>query len=333
MAQTIRWGILSTGNIAHQFAKGLGDLPGTELVAVGSRSQKSADAFGDEFGVRNRHASYEALAADPEVDAVYIGTPHPFHRDNTLLCLAAGKAVLCEKPFALNSTQAREMVAAARAHKTFLMEAMWTRFLPHMVKLRELLAEGAVGEVRLLQADFGFRTSFDPAHRLFDPALGGGALLDIGVYPVSFAHALFGPPAEIKSFGNLGATGVDEEAALLLRHEQGQLALLATATRLQTPHLAVLNGTSGRIELKNWWYPTDLTLYRDGLEPETIAVPCPLNGYSYEALEVNACLREGRLESDLLLLSETLEIMTTLDAVRAQWDLRYPNEQGPNEQG
>ncbi len=328
MTQTIRWGILSTGNIAHQFAKGLGDLPDTELVAVGSRSQEGADAFGDEFGVPNRHSSYEALAADPEVDAVYVGTPHPFHKDNTLLCLAAGKAVLCEKPFALNLGQAREMVAAARAHETFLMEAMWTRFLPHMVKLRELLAEGAVGELRMLQADFGFRAAFDPEHRLFDPALGGGALLDVGVYPVSLAHHLFGPPVEVKSFGNLGATGVDEETAVVMSHGAGQLALLAAASRLQTPHLAVLSGTEGRVELKNWWYPTDLTLHRDGREPETVRVPCPLNGYNYEALEVNACLRAGKLESDLLPLSETLEVMKTLDAVRAGWGLRYPNEDG-----
>ncbi|CAN5905667.1 Gfo/Idh/MocA family oxidoreductase [soil metagenome] len=327
MTQTIRWGILSTGNIAHQFAKGLDDLPDTQLVAVGSRSQEGADAFGDEFGVSNRHASYEALAADPEVDAVYIGTPHPFHKDNTLLCLAAGKAVLCEKPFALNLNQARDMVAAARQHETFLMEAMWTRFLPHMVKLRKLIADGVIGEVRMLQADFGFRAAFDPDHRLFDPALGGGALLDIGVYPVSFAHALFGSPTEVKSFGNLGATGVDEEATLMLRHGAGQLALLSTTTRLNTPHVAVILGTEGRIHLQNWWRPTDLTVYRDGHDPQTVTVPCPLNGYNYEASEVNDCRRAGKLESATLPLAETLDIMTTLDTVRAQWGLRYPGEE------
>ena len=326
MTNVVRWGILGTGNIAHQFAKGLDDLPDTRLMAVGSRSQESADAFAEEFGIPNRHPSYEDLAADPEVDAVYVGTPHPFHLENTLLCLEAGKAVLCEKPFALNLAQAQAMVEAARKHRAFLMEAMWTRFLPHMTKVRELLTGGAVGELRMLQADFGFRTDFKLEHRLFDPALGGGALLDVGVYPVSLAQHLFGPPVEITSLGNLGATGVDEEAAILLRHEQGQLALLATATRLQTPHLAILDGTAGRIELKDWWRPTDITLYRDGKEPETITVPCPLNGYTYEALEVGRCLKEGKLESDLLPLSESLEVMTTLDTVRAQWGLRYPGE-------
>ena len=326
MAQTVRWGILSTGNIAHQFAKGLDELPDTRLMAVGSRSQSSADSFAEKFNIPNRHSSYEALAADPEVDAIYIGTPHPFHKENTLRCLEAGKAVLCEKPFALNVGEAQAMVEAARSHGQFLMEAMWTRFLPHMVKLRELLAEGAIGEVRMLQADFGFRAEVDPEHRLFNPQLGGGALLDVGVYPVSFAHLLFGPPAEVKSFGNLGGTGVDEEAAVLLRHEAGQLALLATSTRLETRHEATVIGTSGRIEVKNWWRPTDLTLHRDGREPEFVSVPCSLNGYNYEALEVNRCLREGVLESETMSLDETLAVMTTLDTVRAQWGLRYPGE-------
>src|SRR5215216_7626821 len=192
-----RWGILGTGNIASQFARGLVALDDAELVAVGSRTAESAEAFGERFSAPRRHASYAALASDPDVDAIYIATPHPLHHDNTIMGLEAGKAVLCEKPFAINAGQAQAMIATARERGVFLMEAMWTRFLPHMVRLRELLAAGAIGEVRMLQADFGFRTSFNPQSRLFDPALGGGALLDVGVYTISFAQMILGEPDRV----------------------------------------------------------------------------------------------------------------------------------------
>lgn len=324
--KTIRWGILSTGSIAHKFAKGLGDLPNTELLAVGSRSQESADAFGDEFGIERRYSSYPDLAADPDIDVVYVGTPHTLHCENTLMLLEAGKAVLCEKPFALNVEQAKEMIAAARRHKLFVMEAVWTRFLPHMTKVRELIAEGALGEVRLLQADFGFRMGVDPEHRLFDPEFGGGALLDVGIYPVLLAHELFGPPTEIKSFGNLGETKVDEENAAVLQHAGGELSLLASSLQLDTSQEATITGTEGRLKLHApWWAPTNLTLYR-GEAAESIEVPCPLNGYNYEALEVNRCLREGLLESEIMPLSATLDVLETLDTLRAQWGLHYPAE-------
>jgi predicted dehydrogenase len=329
MTQTIRWGILGPGAISRKFAKGLADLPDTELVAVGSRSLERAADFARDFGVRKQHPGYEALANDPEVDVVYIGTPHSFHKEHTLLCIAAGKAVLCEKPFAINFKEAEAMVAFARQQKLFLMEAMWTRFLPHVVKARELIAEGALGEVRMLQVDFGFRSEVNPKSRLFDPALGGGALLDVGIYPVSLAHMLFGKPAEISSFANLGSTGIDEEAAILFRHSEGQLSLLSTAVRLSTPHEALIVGTKGRLVMQaSWWGPTSLVLHRQGHEPETLTPPCPINGYNYEALEVNACLREGRLESSIMPLTESLEIMQSLDSLRQQWGLRYPMEDG-----
>ena len=324
--KTIRWGILSTGSIAHKFAKGLNDLPATELLAVGSRSQASADAFGDEFGIERRYASYTELAADPDLDVVYVGTPHTLHRENTLMLLDAGKAVLCEKPFALNLEQAKEMVETARRNELFVMEAVWTRFLPHMVKARELIDEGALGEVRLLQADFGFRMGVDPEHRLFDPAFGGGALLDVGIYPVSLAHELFGPPAEIKSFGNLGETNVDEENAVMLQHKGGELSMLASSLRLDTSQEALITGTEGRLKLHSpWWAPTNLTLVR-GEEVELFEIPCPLNGYNYEALEVNRCLRGGQLESETMPLKDTLAVLGTLDTLRAAWGLRYPVE-------
>jgi predicted dehydrogenase len=322
-----RWGILGTGNIASQFARGLAALDDAELSAVGSRTEESAQAFGERFGVPRRHASYAALASDPELDAIYVATPHPLHKDNTLLCLQAGKAVLCEKPFAINAGEAQSMIAAARQRGLFLMEAMWTRFLPHMVRLRELLAAGAIGEVRMLQADFGFRTEFNPRGRLFDPALGGGALLDVGIYPVSLAAMLFGAPAQVAGLAHLGATGVDEQSAMIFRYPQGQLAVLSSAIRTNSPHEALLLGTTGRIRLhSSWWKPTSMTLSTNDRPDQLIELPAVGNGYNYEAAEVGRCLREGRKESEVMPLDETLSIVRTLDELRGQWGLRYPSE-------
>lgn len=327
MPEKIRWGIISTGNIAHKFATGLSVLPDAELVAVGSRSQSSADAFGDEFNVPHRHASYEALASDPDVDAVYIGTPHPSHADNMLLCLEAGKAVLCEKPFALNARQADAVIQRARALRTFLMEAMWTRFTPAMAKVRELVASDAIGEVRMLAADFGFRFGWDPKHRLLNPELGGGALLDVGIYPVSLAFMLFGAPGEILSEAHLGETGVDEQTAIIFKYPGGQLAQLSCAVRTQTPQEAVIMGTKGMIKIApTWWKPERFTLNVAGQSEQVFELPFTGNGYNYEAQEVMNCLRAGLLESPTMPLDETLTIMRTLDAVREPWGLVYPGE-------
>ena len=242
----IRWGILGTGVIARKFATGLKSAPGAELAAVGSRSQATADEFGDTFGARRRYASYEALANDPEIDVIYVSTPHPMHKDNTLLGLNAGKAVLCEKPFCLNAAEAETMINLARSKGLFLMEAMWTRYLPAVIKTRQLIADGVLGEIRMIMADFGFRFEFDPQHRLLNPELGGGALLDAGVYPISFTSMIFGPPVRVMSMAHLGQTGVDEQAAILLEHEQGRLALIATAVRTDTPsHVIVMAPAAG----------------------------------------------------------------------------------------
>src|SRR5215211_5790497 len=257
----LRWGILGTGRIAGIFAEGLQSVEDAELVAVGSRTDAVAQAFGRRFGAARSHASYAALANDPDVDVIYVATPHTLHRENTLLCLAAGKPVLCEKPFAINAGEATEMIAAARERGLFLMEAMWTRFLPHIVRLRELLAAGTIGEVRMLKANFCFRTDFNPRGRLFDPALGGGGLLDVGIYPVSLASMILGPPERIVSMAELGATGVDEQAALLFGYPAGQLAVLTAATRTSTPHEALICGTAGQIRILHpWWAPSRMTL-------------------------------------------------------------------------
>ena len=324
----IHWGILGTGMIATKFAEGLMALPDAELVAVGSRSQSSADDFGYEFDVPHRHASYTALADDPDVDVVYVATPHPFHRENSILCLEGGKAVLCEKPFAINASEAEDIIALAREKGLFLMEAMWTRFLPVLVRTRELVAKGTIGEVRALFADFGFRTAFDPKSRLFDPQLGGGALLDVGVYTISLASMVFGTaPSRINGMAHLGQTGVDEQSAVILGYDQGQLAILAVAVRTEMPQEAVLVGTEGRIRLHApWWRSTTLTLSRPREKDEVLHLPYEGNGYNYEAAAVMDCLRAGKTESDVMGLDETLAIMQTLDRIRAQWDLRYPME-------
>ncbi|MBN2004011.1 MAG: Gfo/Idh/MocA family oxidoreductase [Anaerolineae bacterium] len=330
MTEKIRWGILGTGNIAKKFATGLSVLPDAELVAVGSRAQDTADEFGAEFDVPHRHDSYAALANDPDVDVVYVATPHTFHCANTLLCLDAGKPVLCEKPFAINATEAQLMIAAARARKLFLMDAIWTRFLPTLVKVREWLAAGEIGEVRMLHADFGFRAEYNPEGRLFNPALGGGALLDVGIYTVQLASLVFGrPPSQIASLATMGKTGVDEQGAIILGYADGCMAQLTCATRLTTHHEASIFGTAGRIRLHTpWWRGTGVSLFHRPILVADIALDLPhiSNGYEYEAAEVMSCLRGGRQESAIMPLDETLSIMHTLDAIREQWGLKYPME-------
>jgi predicted dehydrogenase len=327
MVEPIRWGILGTGWIANEFALGLKQLPDAELVAVGSRTRKSAQRFAEQHAVPHRHASYQALASDPDVDVLYVATPNPLHKEHAVLCLESGKPVLCEKPFALNAREAEEIIQAARDAKLFLMEAMWSRFFPLMARLRQLLAEGAIGDVQVLVADLSLRFDFDPADRRYALDLGGGALLDLGVYLVSFASMIMGSPAEITSLAHLGETGVDEQAGIVLRYDQGQLSTLYTSIRMDSPLEAVLMGTKGQIRLHPWWIrPSKLTLSLSSGETTTVEMPYEGNGYQFEAAEVMACLRANKLESDLMPLDETLSIIQTLDVIRAQWGLIYPTE-------
>ncbi|HRW48167.1 MAG TPA: Gfo/Idh/MocA family oxidoreductase [Caldilinea sp.] len=327
MTDVFRWGILGPGNIAAKFAAGVAALADQEVVAAGSRTQASADRFADRFDIRRRHVGYEALVADPEVDAIYVATPHNFHREHTLLALRHGKHVLCEKPFAINAAEAQEMVDAARAAGLFLMEAMWSRFLPIIVEARRLIADGAIGTVQMVQADFGFRASFNPASRLFDPALGGGALLDVGVYPVSLATMLLGEPDRIAAVAALGATGIDENTGMLFGYPGGEVALLATTVRASTLQEAIILGSNGSIRLHSpWWVGNTLTLQRAGHDAEVIVRPFIANGYSHEAMEVADCVRAGRLESESMSLDESLRVMRIMDTVRAQLGMKYPME-------
>lgn len=328
MAEKMKWGIIGTGNIANQFATGLQAVDDAELVAVGSRSQGSADAFGEKYNIPNRHASYEALATDPEVDAIYISTPHPYHKDNTLLCIENGKAVLCEKPFTVNAAEAVEVVSTAREKGVFLMEAMWTRFLPVMVRVREMLAAGTLGEIRYAHADFGFWIEFDAEHRLFNPQLAGGALLDVGIYPVSFASMVFGTqPQAVVSTAHMGQTGVDEQNSMIFSYEGGASATLASAIRVDTTKGASICGDKGRIDIHPpFFVPTAFTFTPEGGEPETITPEFLGNGYNYQAMEVAACIRAGKLESDIMPLDESIALMQTMDGIRAEWGLKYPME-------
>jgi predicted dehydrogenase len=327
MADKIRWGIIGTGKIAKAFATGLTALPEAELVAVGSRTAKSANEFADIFGVPHRHASYESLANAPNIDVIYVATPNTLHKENSLLCLQAGKAVLCEKPFTINAAEAEAVIQLARAKELFLMEAMWTRFIPLVGKVRQLLADRAIGDLQMLVADLGFWADFDPLHRVFNPQLGGGALLDLGVYSISLAWMIFGSPSRITSMAQLGESGVDEQAAIIMGYDEGQLAILYTSIRTDTPAEAILMGNKGQIRIHPPMFrPTKLTLSLTGQEDSVIEMPLEGNGYNYQAAEVMRCLQAGKLESDIMPLDETLAIMKTMDQIRVQWGLKYPME-------
>jgi predicted dehydrogenase len=328
---SIRWGVLGTGRIGHEFAAGLRATPDAETLAVGSRTEDSARDFAASFGIPRYYGSYAELVSDPDVDVVYVATPHPFHEANAALCLEAGKHVLCEKPMTVNAAQSERLIALAKDRDLFLMEGMWTRFYPLMERVRYLLASGAIGEPRLLNVDFGFRAPFDPLQRLFNPDLGGGALLDVGVYCVSLASMIFGPSDRVTGLAHLGETGVDEQSAAILEHSQGCISTISIATRTATPQEATIAGTEGRMRIHpEWWKPTVMTLSRPGESDETIEVPYKGNGFPHEAAEVMRCIRSGARESDVMPLRETLSIARTMDEIRRQWDLVYPGEQGPH---
>ncbi len=325
--QPIRWGIIGTGGIAATFAGDLKLLPDAQVVAVGSRSQESADRFGERFGIPRRYPTYEQLAADPEVDAVYVSTPHPLHDPNALIAIRAGKAVLVEKPFTLNAKEARELVSEARARGTFLMEAMWTRHLPHIVALREILNQGRIGAVRSVMADHGQWFTRDAAHRLFNPDLGGGALLDLGVYPISFASMILGTPSKVTAVSDQAFTGVDAQTGILLQYEGGQQAVLFTSLETRTPNWACVNGTEARIEIDGVFYaPSRFRIVsRDG-GVEQFDFPHEGHGLRHQAATVGRCLRDGRTESDAMPLDESIAIMETMDEIRRQIGLVYPSE-------
>lgn len=323
----VKWGIMGTGWIAEQFT---GDLVHTVSgvgYAAGSRTLESAERFADKFGLAKAYGSYEELVSDPDVDAIYVATPHPLHREHVLMALAAGKAVLCEKPIAVNSRELAEMIDAARSRELFLMEAMWTRFLPVISQVRAWLKEGKIGEVRMLKADFGFRTDWNPEGRLLNPQLGGGALLDVGIYPVSLASMLFGSaPQSVHSTASIGETGVDEQFSVLLDFGAGRTASLNGAVRLNLNDDAWIFGTEGMIHIPSFINAREATLRVAGQEDIKVTDDRESRGYAFEAEEVGRCLLTGEKESPLIPLDESLRIMKLLDEIRDQWGLKYPFE-------
>ncbi|MCD6474986.1 MAG: Gfo/Idh/MocA family oxidoreductase [Anaerolineaceae bacterium] len=324
MNEKFRWGILGTGAIAKKFAADLQNLPDAECFAVGSRKLETAKKFAKQFHMPIAHGSYADLIADEAVDAIYLATPHPFHIENTLACLEGGKPVLCEKPFAINAKEAATMISTARDKGVFLMEAMWSRFLPVNQKVREWLDEGLIGDPLYLMVDFGFKGTFNPVNRLYNPALGGGALLDVGIYTTSYASMVFqSQPMQIAAVGSMGKTGVDEQNSMLFTYENGAQALLRSAIRIQTEHKVRIEGTRGAIVVPDFWHATEATLSVGGKKPVTFTGE---SGYQFEAAEVMRCVRAGEVESKIMPLNETLAIMETMDVIRGQMGLTYPME-------
>lgn len=327
MTEKVRLGILGTGNMAHEFARGLRYAENIELTAVGSRSAESAGKFSSEFAVSKAHSDYEALAADPDLDLVYISTPHSCHMENSLMCLDAGKAVICEKPFTINAEEASRVIEKARAEGLFLMEAMWSRYLPSIIKLRELLVENTIGNVQIMIAGGAFMPAFDPDFYLFRPELGGGVMLDAGVYLVSMASMVFGTPDTIQAAGSFHETGVDEQDAVLLQHHNGAIANLYVSLRASSSPDITLLGDRGKIYVHAPVFaPPRLTLSINGEPDEILSLPFDGNGYQFEAIEAAECITAGRTESDVMPLDETLAIMQTLDEIRRQLGLKYPME-------
>ncbi|MGW1542669.1 Gfo/Idh/MocA family protein [Streptomyces sp. NPDC002309] len=337
---SVRWGILATGGIASAFTADLVDLPDAEVVAVASRTAESAKAFAERFGIPRAYGDWEALAHDEDVDVVYVATPHAAHRTAAGLALSAGRNVLLEKPFTLNVRQAGELVALARERDRFLMEAMWMYCSPLVRRLKALVDDGAVGEVRSVQADFGLSGHLLPearngtlpaSHRLRDPRQGGGALLDLGVYPVSFAHLLLGEPSDIAARAMLSDEGVDLQTSALLSWESGALASVHCSIVGGTPVTASVTGSQGRIDIPHGFFnPDRFVLRRDGRDPEEFvhdpATGAPHNSLKHEAREVMRALRAGETESPLVPLDGTLAVMRTLDAIRDHVGVRYPGE-------
>ncbi|MEZ4681186.1 MAG: Gfo/Idh/MocA family oxidoreductase [Caldilineaceae bacterium] len=370
----VRWGILGAGKIAGEFVQALQQLPATTVVAVGSRTLENAQRFAHQYQIPQIYGSYAELVQATDIDIIYIATPHTLHKEHCILCLEANKAVLCEKPFAINAAEAQEVIAVARQKQLFCMEAMWMRFVPAMRKAYELVQSGAIGEIQMINASLGFLVDYDPTHRAFNLALGGGALLDLGVYPLSLIVQLLGIPTTISSHATIGQTGVDEQAAVVLGYAQVEVASFSTSLRTFDRNDAVIMGSNGQIRIQEPLYrPEALSVqkyslhvgakganvagvaqsngtglitrlrqnerlkagYRRvrpilapflGLQTKQIRLPSSGNGYQYEAMEVMECLRRGLIESPIMPLDQTLQVMETLDAIRAQWQLRYPQE-------
>ena len=319
-----RWGIIGAGKIAGKFAEDLALHKDAELYAIASRSQKRADNLAEKYGVKKAFDSYEKMLT-AGVDAVYVATRHPQHCEVTLLCLRAEIPVLCEKPLAMNSEEVNRMITAAVKNHTFLTEAIWTRFLPSIIKVKDIIDAGEIGEMLSLRADFGFNPPFDPNSRLFDRSLGGGALLDIGIYPLFLAQLIFGSPEKVQAVAHLGTTGADEETLMQMRYPAGGFAHLHATLRSHTPSTADIYGSKGSIHIHSRWHEAkSFTVKLNSGEKREYSFDFQgALGYYYEQKEVMQCVRNGRKESNLMPLNFSRDLMQTMDAVREEIDLEY----------
>lgn len=324
----VRWGILGAGNIAKKLAADIALVKNAQLVAVASRSRQKASLFAKEFSIPRIHDSYEALAKNPEVDVIYIATPHSHHHENTLMCLENNKAVLCEKAFAVNYRQAKEMVEKARGKNVFLMEALWTKFLPHYNKMKSIVDGGQLGDISSVLINFGFKPRDPVPQRLFDPALAGGTILDIGVYNVFMAMSVLGKPDEIEAHMTPASTGVDEQCAVLFKYKNGAMAQLFSSFVAHLPTEADISGPNGRLRLTHRFYAPESTLElypekMDSMQEVEFDKPAEGWGYQYEVKHVCECLEKNLKESDIMTLDNTLELMEVLDAIRKKAGIRY----------
>jgi predicted dehydrogenase len=323
----IRWGVVGPGRIAEKVVADFAVVDGARPVAVASRSLERAQGFAQRHGLERAYGSYAEIVADPDVDVLYLATPHSQHHAVALAALDAGKALLVEKAFTATTAGAAEVIARARETGLFVMEAMWTRFQPAIVALRELIAEGEIGEVRSVQADLGIAPEYDPADRLFDLALGGGALLDVGVYVASFAQMLLGTPERVLASGSLFPSGADADAHLLVDFAEGRSATLMTSLRTALPGQARVFGTEGWIDvLPRFHHPDTIVLHQVGADPETITRRPLGAGYAHELIEVTECVRAGRPESDVMPLSDTLAVQTLLGDAAEQIGVRHSED-------
>jgi predicted dehydrogenase len=328
----LRWGILGSGFISDAFVKDL-QLTGFTVVAVGARSIESAERFAKEHGLPRAHGSYAELAADAEVDAVYIGTLHPSHAENAVRMLEAGKHVLVEKPFTINAAEAELIAETAHRVGKVALEAMWTRFLPHMVRVREIVSSGALGELRSVTADHLQDLPDDPSHRLNDLALGGGALLDLGIYPISFTWDVLGEPSSVAAAATFKATGADAQTATLFGYASGATASTVCASDASGPNRAMVVGTDGWLDFDGVWYSPTTVRHRaaDGTVLEEIDGSVEGRGMQFQAAELERLATEGRVSGDILPLEESVAIMRTLDTIRSIIGLRYPGEDDAGE--
>ena len=327
MSNVYRWGIVGAGGIAHKFADAINHIENAKLQAIASTSAQRAKKFAQKHSIPDYYDSYEQLFSSDMVDIVYIATTHNFHCNNTLDALKAQKHVLCEKPMAVNKSQVKQMINSAQNHKVFLMEAMWTRFLPMMTEVRSIIDKGVIGPPQLLYADFGVNFNFDSQSRAYNPDLAGGALLDLGVYCIALASMIFGKPNNISSTVKMADTAVDERSTILLEYENAKVAVLFQALDLETPKEALIIGTKGSIKLHPTWVAgSDYTLKLNNAMEKTYKADTHENGFIYQIMAVHESLNAGKTQCDLMTLDETLTIAETMDTLRSQWHFRYPFE-------